>query len=196
MSSQIKRRDFLRLSAATAATAALPLFSRPAQAAGEKNFIHIYLRGAADFFQNIAPYPDNAQFVTMPNAQTGTITDHGTNGGYLPVWTQSNQPISQAFFETHKADIAVINGVNANTIAHLVGEQSCFTAGRSEVEGDVGARIANAIGQDRDIPAMIMGASDGGRPATGERTLAVEPLRAPDLATLALAPLLAPRGGS
>lgn len=149
----INRRDLLTYAGAAGALSVLaPLARRTAFAAptsAPKRLLMVFAQGGWD-----------TTFALDPKAQS-TRCDVPVGArqmfGQLPVFTDASRPNVTAFFQKHAPSTAIVRGISVSSVAHLECIKRMATGTRSEVNPDMGAMVANDLGNDLPLPYLILG---------------------------------------
>lgn len=148
----ITRRDLLRSSALAGLAAML---GRPISAWADshgsqsKNLILMWANGGWDptFVFEVKP---GLPGVVMPEGEVSMV-------GNLPIWSSSQRPAVNNFFDAWGSMTNVINGINVPSVAHPGCRIRMLTGYREQGHPDVGAVAGHALSADLPMPYLVMG---------------------------------------
>lgn len=143
------RRSFMGVTLAGVGALALP---RPVSAAGSRNLIVVFARGAWDPVWTIDPkVKAQTADIDLPD---GVITKFPNN---ISVLTDKSRLNVGTFFDNHADKCAIIRGIDVGSIAHFSAHVRMMTGARSELKPDIGAIAAVELGADLALPYADIG---------------------------------------
>lgn len=105
--------------------------------------------GGWDPTATLDPKPGLATIDVLP----GDIQDFGG----LPVYVDGTRPAVTTFFEAHAAHCTIINGIGVQSLNHPDCAKRMLTGTSSDINADIGAMTAHALGQDLAAPYLVLG---------------------------------------
>jgi hypothetical protein len=145
---RLQRRTFMGLGLAGLGALALP---RRATAAGAKNLIVVFARGAWDPVWHIDPQDPVNKDIDSP---VGVVQPF-KNG--IEVLTAAERPNIAAFFTGWSGSCAVVRGINVGSIAHFPSHVRMMTGTRTELSPDLGSMVAATLGDGLPLPYADIG---------------------------------------
>lgn len=147
MSGGPTRRGML---AASLASLALGLRSRPARAAGADQLLVYWISGGWDATYALDPHQDSAVIATDPDA---TVAE----AGGLPFVDAGTRPAVRSFFERWGSRSVIFNGISVGSISHDACTRLMLTGRRSGADADVCTRVAVGSGNSLVLPHVVLG---------------------------------------
>lgn len=147
----ITRRGLLLGSAATFG-ASLLATRRQARAGTDqppRRLIIAMAEGGWDTTAVLDPKPGLTTIDVLP----GDVQDFGG----LSVYTHGTRPAVTSFFEAHASLCTVVNGIGVQSLNHPDCAKRMLTGTSSDVNADMGAIAAHALGQDLAAPYLVLG---------------------------------------
>jgi uncharacterized protein (DUF1501 family) len=146
----MKRRDVLKLGAATYLAAALP---RGARAVGPtvgppRRLVIVFASGAWDNVYALDPKEP-----TYADVPAGAVQRFGD----LDVFCDASRPNVTEFFTKHAALSTIVRGIGTDAINHNETQRRIATGTREETHADFGAIVAHDLGNDLPIPYLVLG---------------------------------------
>ncbi|MEX1361642.1 MAG: DUF1501 domain-containing protein [Nannocystaceae bacterium] len=147
----ITRRGLLLGSAATFGASLLATRREARAGSGQppRRLIIAVAEGGWDTTAVLDPKPGLSTIDVLP----GDIQDFGG----LPVYTDGTRPAVTSFFEAHAPLCTVINGVQVQSLNHPDCAKRMLTGTSSDVNADMGAIAAHALGDELAAPYLVLG---------------------------------------
>lgn len=151
--SKFSRRSLLLGGAATMGAGLLARRGSARAATGQppRRLVIAVAEGGWDSTAVLDPKPGLATVDVLP----GDIQDFGG----LPIYTHGTRPQVTAFFEAHASLCTVINGVQVQSLNHPDCAKRMLTGTASDINADVGAMAAHALGSELAAPYLVLGRS-------------------------------------
>lgn len=150
---KLSRRSVLLGAMATAGAGLL--VRQPTAAAGSgqpaRRLVIVMAEGGWDPTAVLDPKPGLATIDVLP----GDITDFDG----LPIYAHGTRPNVTAFFEAHASLCTVINGVQVQSLNHPDCAKRMLTGTPSDINADMGAIAAHALGRELAAPYLVLGRS-------------------------------------
>ncbi len=145
---RFNRRSFIGLGLAGLGALALP---RRAAAAGAKNLLVVFARGAWDPVWHIDPQDPQNKDIDSP---AGTVVPYSKG---IEVLSPDGHPNIDLFFKDWASGCAVVRGINVGSIAHFSAHVRMMTGTRTELSPDLGAITAVSLGDGLPLPYADIG---------------------------------------
>ncbi len=147
----LSRRNILRGAAATLGAAALPRpRARAEVSAVARNLIIVVAHGGWDPTYALDPKDPGLDAIDSP---TGTVQQFAD----IPILTHASRPAVGSFFEAHASHVAVVNGVQVQSIVHSDCFKRILTGTPSDISPDFGAITAHEHGRELPAPYLVLG---------------------------------------
>lgn len=145
---RLHRRTFMGLGLAGIGALALP---RRATAAGSKNLVVVFARGAWDPVWHIDPQDIANKNIDSP---VGEVTPFASG---IEILTAAERPNIATFFTDWASGCAVVRGINVGSIAHFPSHVRMMTGTRTELNPDLGSMVAATLGEGLPLPYADIG---------------------------------------
>lgn len=147
----ITRRGLLLGTAATFGAGLLTTRREARAGSGQppRRLVIAMAEGGWDTTAVLDPKPGLATIDVLP----GDVQDFGG----LPVYTDGTRPAVTGFFEAHASLCTVVNGIQVQSLNHPDCAKRMLTGTSSDVNADVGAIAAHALGEELAAPYLVLG---------------------------------------
>ncbi len=147
----ISRRELLLGGLAAVGTTALRGRSAQAEVSSvPRNLIFVIANGGWDPTYALDPKDPGLEAIDSP---AGTIREFSG----VPILSDPSRPSVDAFFETHAPAVAVVNGIQVQSIVHNDCFKRILTGTSSDTSPDFGAIVAHELGRELPVPYLVLG---------------------------------------